>query len=105
MEQRFVLSNFVSSRMGRHLTGRGVDASGAEVLGAVVQIEYHGQGQAIRRATFDAFETTNGGGMFHLRHVGVDVSFVAHAVAPIDLPRSAKRFKRTAHETELDNIN
>lgn len=93
MQQRFVLSNFVSSRMGRHLTGRGVDASGAEVPGAVVQIQYHGPGKAIRWATSDTFETTDRDSMILLRHVGGHVSLVAGSVAPVHLPKSAKSFK------------
>ena len=98
-----VIVNFALPN-GQHLTGRVVDASGAGVPDAVVQVRYHEPGKAIRRAAFDAFETTDGDGRFLLRHVGVDVSFVVDVLAPGYLPKSSKRFKRGADDTKLDNI-
>lgn len=95
---RFALPN------GQDLTGRVVDAGGVGIPDAVVQVRYHEPGKAIRRAAFDAFATTDGDGMFLLRNVGVDVSFVVDVLAPGYLPKSSKRFKRSADDTKLDNV-
>ena len=85
------------------MTGKVVDAN-AGVADAIVQVRYHEPGKPVRRTAFDNFERTDGDGRFLLQSVGVDVDLVVDVLAPGYLPKSSKRFKRSAGDTQLDDI-
>lgn len=90
--------------MGQYMTGKVVDGEGTGIPEAIVQVRYHEPGKAVRRAAFDPFERTDAEGLFLLRAVGVDVNFVVDVLAPGYLPKSSKRFKRSADDIQLDDI-